>query len=38
MGEGTHTLMKGNVTESTGAGNEMKFYLNDWSSYLPEKD
>lgn len=38
MGEGTHTLMKGNVTESTGAGNEMKFYLNDWASYLPEKD
>lgn len=38
MGEGTHTLMKGNVTESTGAGSEMKFYLNDWTSYLPEKD
>lgn len=37
-GEGTHTLIKGNITESTGAGTEMKFYLNDWTSYISEKD
>lgn len=38
MENGTHTLMRGNVTESTGTSTSITFYLNDWDSYLPEKD
>lgn len=38
MSDGNHTLMRGNLTERTGAGNLLKFYLNDWTSYLPNND
>ena len=44
MSDQTHTLMRGNVTTRTSRINpdtnksELKFYLNDWSTYLYEKD
>jgi len=38
MSDGNHTLIRGNLTERTGAGNLLKFYLNDWTSYLPNND
>lgn len=37
MVDNTHTLMKGNVTGHGGSG-DLKFFLNDWTKYLPEYD
>lgn len=37
MVDDTHTLMKGNVTGHGGSG-DLKFFLNDWTKYLPEYD
>lgn len=37
MVDETHTLMKGNVTGHGGSG-DLKFFLNDWTKYLPEYD
>lgn len=38
MSDGTHTLMRGNVTSRNGHSISLKFWLNDWTKYLPEKD
>lgn len=44
MSDQTHTLMRGNVTTHTSDINpdtnrsELKFYLNNWSTYLYDKD
>ena len=38
MSDNTHTLMRGNVTSRNGHSTSLKFWLNDWTTYLPEKD
>lgn len=36
--DGTHTSMKGNLTTRYNAQGDLKFFLNDWTTYLPSVD